>query len=446
MKTQNLRQFRQLAYLYFGKEAHHLLSLLNALASNTFAQTPPELSLNPLHPHKYRTLYYTIQRFQPEPHILYQLLQPAIPQNQPLYCFAVDTTPYPRPYAQTLQDRTIVYQPTPVKGNKPITIGHEYSLLCLLLSREAKQPIWTLPLNAQRVPSDHSAQSIARQQIHALLRQPPFQHALNLFVADCTYSGRKEFVSVPLEHSNAVCLVRLRSNSVLYLRAPQPDTPKRGRPRQYGERFALNRLEQLPPPDAQVEHPLPDGGRWRVRAWERVLRRGQCGLEGTLLCCERLDAQGVTRYARPLWLWMVGERRQEIAPLQAFMWYRQRFDVEHTIRFLKRRLLLTAYQTPEVVREERWVSVVLLAYVQLFLAREEGWVALRDWQQHKARRVEGAVRSPSEVQRVFGEIIKGLGEAVPVVKPRGKSPGRAEGFRLPPRERHKVVRVGCRSP
>lgn len=318
--------------------------------------------------------------------------------------------------------------------------------MCLLQQRQPKQPVWTLPLHAQRVPSNRSAHSIACEQIQHLLQHPPFQQALNLFIGDAKYSSGKPFVRIPLSHPNAVCVVRLRSNSVLFLRAPQPDTPRRGHPRWYGQRFALNRSGQLPPWDEQVEEALPDGGKWRVRVWRRTLRRGYLPLEGTLLCCERLDEQGDAKYARPLWLWVVGERRGEIPPLQAFGWYRRRFDVEHTFRFLKRRMLLTAYQTPEVEREERWVSVVLLAYAQLFLVRDVALGEVYAWWRHRAKRQEGEVRSPSQVQRVFGEIVKGLGEVAVEVQPRGKSSGRAVGYRLPPRARREVVRKGCRSP
>ena len=445
MNTQHLRQFRQLCRLYFGKEARHLLPLLDALASDHTAHTVPMLSLHPLPPYQYRTLYHTIHRFQPQPHILYSLLQPAIPQDHNLYCFGVDTTPYPRPYAHTLADRTFVFQPTPIKGNKPVTIGHEYSLVYLLQRRPPKQPVWTLPLHAQRVPSDRSAQSVACEQIQHLLQHPPFQRALNLFVADAKYSSGKQFVRMPLSYANAVCVVRLRSNSVLFLWAPRPDVRRRGRPRWYSQRLALNRLEQLPPWDAEAEEPVPEGGKWRVRVWRRTLRRGFVPLEGTLLCCERLDAQGERKDARPLWLWVVGERRGEVSPLEVFGWYRRRFGVEHTFRFLKRNLLLTAYQTPEGEQEERWVGVVLLAYAQLFVVRDVQLVEVYGWWLSKVKRQEGGVRSPSQVQRVFGEIVKGLGEVEYVVTPRGRSPGRAIGFRLPARARHKVVRKGCRS-
>lgn len=60
-----------------------------------------------------------------------------------------------------------------------------------------------------------------------------------------------------------------------------PGAPFTEAPRSwYGQRFALNRLEQLPPRDVEVEQPLPDGGKWcifhhvlrcrRLTSWEGI--------------------------------------------------------------------------------------------------------------------------------------------------------------------------------
>ncbi len=68
------------------------------------------------------------------------------PQPRKFYLLAADVTPIPRPYAQTLEDRTIVYQPNTVKGNKPINIGHSYSVLTALPTREETGHIpWAIP-------------------------------------------------------------------------------------------------------------------------------------------------------------------------------------------------------------------------------------------------------------------------------------------------------------
>lgn len=43
---------------------------------------------------------------------------------RPFWLLGVDTTPNPRPFAATLADRGVVYQPNPAPGNKPIAVGH----------------------------------------------------------------------------------------------------------------------------------------------------------------------------------------------------------------------------------------------------------------------------------------------------------------------------------
>lgn len=74
------------------------------------------------------------------------------------------------------------------------------------------------------------------------------------------------------------------------------------------------------------------------------------------------DADGKAVFQRPLWLGLIGERCDEITPEMAYESYRTRYDIEHFFRFGKQKLLLDAYQTPEVRHEEDWWQFVPLAY------------------------------------------------------------------------------------
>ncbi len=62
-----------------------------------------------------------------------------------------DHTAWARPSARTMRDRTFEHQPTPIKGQKPITIGHGYSTLGIVPEAEGS---WFLPLLHERIPSD----------------------------------------------------------------------------------------------------------------------------------------------------------------------------------------------------------------------------------------------------------------------------------------------------
>ena len=57
-----------------------------------------------------------------------------------------------------------------------------------------------------------------------------------------------------------------------------------------------------------------------------------------------------------MWLIMIGQRRHELTTTEGDQAYRQRYDIEHLLRFGKQKLLLNASATPEVEHEENWVE------------------------------------------------------------------------------------------
>ena len=69
------------------------------------------------------------------------------------------------------------------------------------------------------------------------------------------------------------------------------------------------------------------------------------------------------RIWKPMWLIMIGQRRHELSIAEVYQAYRQRYDIEHLLRFSKQKLLLNAITTPEVKYEENWVQLSFLAYV-----------------------------------------------------------------------------------
>ena len=126
-----LSQFRQEVRACFNARSEATMNLLDAIASNTAAQSVVELSLNPCFPHQYRSVYDAIENFltvsdsQTEPGErrakeldLMRLCVPylPVPKQRDFWLFGLDVTPQPRPFAKTLADRTIVYQPNTVLG------------------------------------------------------------------------------------------------------------------------------------------------------------------------------------------------------------------------------------------------------------------------------------------------------------------------------------------
>ncbi len=125
-----------------------VIELLDALSSNQQAHSVVELSLNPLFRRDYNSLYKGIQEFLPTQtdenydqriQTLFSAVSQTIPaSNRHFNLFGIDTTPCPRPYAQTLADKTFIHYPNPIKGNKPINIGHCYSVSATRPNRDGK--------------------------------------------------------------------------------------------------------------------------------------------------------------------------------------------------------------------------------------------------------------------------------------------------------------------
>ena len=103
---------------------------------------------------------------------LRRLIAPYLPRpgQRPFWLFGLDVTPAPRPFAQTLSDRTFVHQSNPVKGGLPVTIGHPYSAVVALPERDRlTDPPWVVPLSMRRVTSQETATEAGAKQVEGLL-------------------------------------------------------------------------------------------------------------------------------------------------------------------------------------------------------------------------------------------------------------------------------------
>jgi len=465
-----LKQFRQELYEAFNLRADALMELIDALSSTPSAWSVVELSLSPFFHRHYSSVHDAIAHlFQPsEPekadeerrafeHKWVRLIAPYLsaPQNRKFWLFGTDVVPIPRPFARMLPDRTFVHQPNPVKGNKPVTIGHDYSHLVFLPEKiKAHDPPWAVPMMIRRVHSDEKATGVGAEQIDALMRDEtlPFHDELCVHVADSVYSAVTYLGPVAVqEHRNLVNVVRSPGNRVFYRQAP-PVEGKRGRghPTWYGARFDLKDPSTWGEPDVVEETTFTTRKgrvcRVQLEGWRDLLMRGKRDLPMhkhpfTLIRVRVLDDEGNPVFKHTLWLIVIGERRNELSLVEAWEAYGQRYDAEHYFRFGKQRLLMAAYQTPDVEHEENWMQIVALAVMQLWLARDLAKAMPRPWERYLPEAKRGTA-SPSFVQRDFGRIIRQIGTPAKPPKPRGKSPGRAKGERQQPRKRHPVIKKG----
>jgi hypothetical protein len=365
--------------------------------------------------------------------------------------WAIDVTPLPRPYAKTLEERTIVYQPNTVKGNKPINIGHSYSVLTALPEKEETGQIpWAIPLTVNRVKSESTGKQVGSQQLKQILTDEnlPWSNHLSVVVVDSDYSA-KTFLSQQEQHPNLVVVTRVRSNRVFYT-CPEPRAkPSVGHPQWYGEKFDLKDETTWSKPNKLVQTDFTTKkGRLlnvTISCWSDMLMRGShdCHMHlnpFTLMRIQVTTNEGISIW-KPMWLIMIGQRRSQLTITEGYQAYRQRYDIEHLLRFSKQRLLLNASITPEVEHEENWVQLIFLAYVQLWAARKLALTLPRRWERYLPQKTEGFL-TPSLVQRDMNRIITEIGTPANSPKRRGFSEGRTEGMIQTKRTRHEVIKKG----
>jgi hypothetical protein len=467
------RSFRQQLRDCFYRSSDSIIDLLDALAGNSNGSSSvAELSLSPLFQRTYNSIYQAISESfntnktdKNQPSELTKKLQKILllvatlipaPKERPFYLFAIDTTPLPRPYANTMPERGYIYQPNTVKGNKPINVGHSISIVSNLPEKGVSNSgAWSIPLLSERVTPDSSGTSQGSEQIKALLsdKSLPWYDQLCVLAADSTYSQRS-FLFEQCKHQNLVVVARVRSNRIFY-QSPAPildNTPKRGCPKKYGSRFSLASSDTWHTPDETIttQHITRKGRQLTVmvQAWHNMLMRGTKHEKMyrhpfTLMRINVTDDTNIQVW-KPMWLIVIGKQRQRLSPVEVYSCYRQRFDIEHMLRFGKQHLLMTKFQTPEVEHEENWIRLVMLAYVQLWAAKDLASYLPRPWERYLKPNSD-TIMTPSTVQRDFQRIISQIGKPGHSPKPRGNSTGRVKGQTQPKRTKHPVLKKGKKS-
>jgi hypothetical protein len=411
---QLLQTFRQKMLGIFTRRADALFELVDALLLTLDPRSPVELSASPAFRRRFSMVYDAMRNGQVDPELSRELLAMAEPAEAIRVAgygvYAVDSTPHPRPDAETLPDRGQVYS-TSQAGT---VAGHQYSWLGRVI---AQGQSWFAPRDVERVATSSTPAAVAAEQVKRL--------ALTLAVGVCgvvvgdSHYAKSVFLSAFVHAPNLHVLVRLACNRVLYGSPPVVEGPRRrGRPRVHGDKF---RLKSPPAPERQTTWSFRNAS-VRLSAWTGLHFRDLPALVGMVVRVEFLTATGEAMYKRPLWLFWSGPSS---VPLEAVcLMYLLRFGIEHFFRFAKRRLGLLTAQTPDLTASQNWVWIVTLAYTQLLLART---------------RREAQPLTPGQVRQAWPTFSHGLGTPTHPPRPSGKSPGRAPGFHPQPRQRCPVV-------
>lgn len=416
-----LLEFRQDLYKCLTRACDALFELIDALLLTPQLTSFPELSSTTVFRRQWSSLYEALQDGQLDRDLLLKLFVENLPSLSPLLIVG-DHTAWARPYARTMPERTIEHQPTPIKGQKPITVGYGFSTLGVV-PQEAGS--WFLPLLHERITPDQSPRSKMIAQLTsvvALLPAPP------LVLLDSEY-GNSEFFkdSSPVECD---LLVRLRTNLSLP-RRPPPYSGK-GRPPLHGEAFRLKDPKTWGKPAETLETNDPGLGRVRVQMWRDLHFRKASKRWFDLIRIERLDEFGTKRKPKVVWLAWCGKLCLPL--LELWPRYLRRYAVEHWYRFINRSLhwKLPKLSTPPQC--ELWSEVIVIASWQLWLARSVISQQVRPWQKRQPQPAAG------RVHQSLGGLFAVIGTPTKCPKPRGKSPGWEKGRPRTKRTRHEVVK------
>ena len=418
MNCEALQTFRQEVHKLLTKAKDATFELMDAVMTTRQASSLAEFSLSPMFRRQYPSTYEAIEDCRPQLQQLMQLYIKQIPVQEYIV-FGIDHTPWPRPDAKTLKDRTYEHQGKTQNG---VAIGQGYSTIAWL---PEEQSSWALPLRHERITSWESPMSKAAWQLKQVLKHCS-QKVLVLL--DREYGNAKWVLATA--RLEADCVMRIRSNTCLW--GIPPAYSGHGRPRKHGDSFQLTNLENWTPPNSSLELSTSKSGRVRVRMWKDLHFSKAADCAVNLILVERLEPTGSGRIMPPLWLVWTGGRTM---PLEE-IWeqYLRRFGIEHWYRFAKQRLHWTipSLKTPE--QSQRWSDLMPVMTWQLWLARDLVTQYRLPWQSVTLN------LSPGRVAQSMFSLLVQIGTPASAPKQRGKSNGRIIGFKCTPRTRYPVAK------
>lgn len=447
LELDSIKTFRNNTYLNIGARRDASMNLLDSLSSyGQHCKRVIELSEAPCFERQYSSVTDAIADGLMKTD--WQAMEKLIYQQAKCgdrVVFIPDCTANIRPFSGSLEDRHITYYPNPAPGNKPIGVGHQYSVVGLQpVCHESAKLHWLLPLSVKRVSSGEKGNEVGMQQISETIHALGLSDKRVISIADSLYSTVpcREYVS---RHNNWVHICRLNSKRNLHV------LDSANGARRYGHKMQLNRPDSFPPSQSEINFTstAPSGKSLHVTitTWHDMVIRGSRTFKGDrhpmmLHRVKVVDETGKNYYKRPLWLLVTGEHRHEILAKEVYDYYVSRYDIEHYFRFGKGKLLMNKYQTPSVKHEECWWKLCSLAYTQLFLARQVVRKLPRPWEKYLASYQDDSskksIATPCQAQRDFAYVLDNIGTPALTCRSRGNPKGRKQGETQEKRERYPI--------
>lgn len=456
-----LQNFRAALYGLLHKRRDAIINLLDALTSEgRKCDSVVQLSNASCFKRQYSSITDAISdglpcvKWDEIRKLIYQYINRNSGSDRKPLRFIIDCTPNPRPHARKLVDRHITHMPNPTPGNKPICVGHQYSVLTLgtdkVLEREKH---WLIPLSAKRVESSKKGNEVGMKQIVDSIEELELKDELTISIGDTLY-GTEECRITANKQDNLVHIFRLNGKRNLFVMPTelQEGSSQKGRKQEFGAKMNLGDLSGHPACNHNVttEYLSGSGKKYTltIKCWENMLLRGSRTYRSSqhplnLMQITLTDEHKTPVYKKPLWLAVFGKRRHDITVVDAYEHYKSRYDIEHFFRFGKNHLLMAAYQTADVTHEEQWWNLCMLAYTQLYLAKEVSHSLPQPWERYlpayqKNEDKSPVIASPSQTQRGFVDLLKAIGTPAKDCVARGKPLGRVQGEVQVKRESHPI--------
>lgn len=432
--------FREGLYGCLVRRADALFELADTLVTGqaVAAGPPPHLSLEPAFRRGWGSTYGALRRGRIDEAAVRDLLAATRPADWPAV-FAVDASSWARCDAECSPERGYYHHPSRHSNGQPIVAGWNYSWIAQL---DWDADSWTAPVDVRRIPPSEDAGQATAEQVAALVGRLGAAGSVPLFVLDAGYDPIA--LAVDLASVRAQVLVRIRSDRVFFA-DPIPSPGRAGRPRRHGQRFACADPASWPAPDAALSTTDTRYGRVEVQAWHglhpKLQNRGRwIGanapiVRGTVIrvAVEHLP-RPTARAKKTLWLWWSGSGTPDLD----VCWhaYIHRFDIEHTLRFVKHTLGWTTPRVRLPEQADRWTWLIVAAYTQLRLAR--GLVAdcRLPWEPPR----DPDRLTPTRVRRGFRRLAQLVGTPARAPKPTKAGPGRPKGSRRGPAPRFPAVK------
>jgi hypothetical protein len=452
---QYLQNFRQQLYDLFPLRRDAIFELIDSIS--TYAnkcKSIVELSQAPCFTREYTSITDAIANgldkydFSGVIKLIFEYC--CVKPSNDYHLFGTDVTACPRPHAKKLEDRSIVHAPTCTPGQKPIALGHQYSVATWLpKNNDDRDKHWIVPLAGDRVPTNQKPSEFGMTQLTKLITDLDLQDELVVSVSDSAYGSencRKQAKTI----SNLVHIYRLPGHRNIYCKLGE----HKNKQKKYGDTMALKKGDtHKDPDDTDTTTYTSCKGRLyhvSISRWHDMMVRGTRTFKAyehpfdllKVMMRPILDDGSLGEViGKPMWLVAYGERRREICTLDIYRNYAQRFDLEHYFRFGKNNMLLTKYQTPSVEHEEVFFKLCLIAYAQMYLGRNDAELVLAKWEQYGYNHNQCGVDtlSPAKVQRSFQSVLDKTSTPAKVAKKRGVNSGRKAGESAGSRKNKEII-------